>query len=279
MYACSMCKHFRIMLSTPKTNRYSRLDSSCRFYNPKNTCNFCNFFLAFYTQLSVFFEKKSPSALYIQMWRFYIIVNRRCTYAGVSPTPERRLRQHNGEIKGGAKYPLSRGAGWEHVCLVSGFPDKIAAMQFEWAVKHAGTKGQGGLKVRMSKLAEVLGRSRWTSKSPDAASVPLRIELLPGFAEFREGLKAIDAVQECFVRGAGTDTDIPCSGGGAHGAGANVAHGDGLVGHVKDGLASHVKDGPTRHGDGHVKDGPTRHGDGHMCHGDGLSQAGCGIDS
>ena len=42
-----------------------------------------------------------------QLWYFYIIKNNNFTYAGVSPYPERRLRQHNGEISGGAKYTLA----------------------------------------------------------------------------------------------------------------------------------------------------------------------------
>ena len=44
-------------------------------------------------------------------WYFYIIKNKNCTYAGVSPDPVQRLRKHNGEIKGGAKY--TRGGVWE----------------------------------------------------------------------------------------------------------------------------------------------------------------------
>ena len=48
---------------------------------------------------------------------------------GVSPDPIRRLRQHNGEIKGGAKYTTSKGCGWKHICLISGFEDKIQAMR------------------------------------------------------------------------------------------------------------------------------------------------------
>ena len=75
-----------------------------------------------------------------QLWFFYIIKNGGFTYAGVSPDPIRRLRQHNGEIKGGAKYPLSKGSGWEHACIISGFETKIQSMQFEWAVKHAPPK-------------------------------------------------------------------------------------------------------------------------------------------
>ena len=57
-------------------------------------------------------------------WQLYIIENKGCTYVGVSPDPVRRLRQHNGEIKGGAKYTTSKGPGWEHICLISGFQIK-----------------------------------------------------------------------------------------------------------------------------------------------------------
>ena len=42
-------------------------------------------------------------------WYFYIIKNKNCTYAGVSPDPVQRLRKHNGEIKGGAKYTRANG--------------------------------------------------------------------------------------------------------------------------------------------------------------------------
>ena len=109
-------------------------------------------------------------------WIFYIIKNDNCTYAGVSPDPVRRLRQHNGEIKGGAKYTTSKGAGWKHVCLVKGFQDKIQCMQFEWAVKHEVPRNAGGLVNRISKLYTVLNKAQWTSKSPLAETVPLELE-------------------------------------------------------------------------------------------------------
>ena len=110
------------------------------------------------------------------LWSFYIIENNGATYAGVSPTPVRRLRQHNGEIKGGAKYTTGRGPGWTHVCLISGFQDKIQAMQFEWAVKHVPPRNAGGLVNRIKKLYVTLNKERWTLNAPLAKTVPLVVE-------------------------------------------------------------------------------------------------------
>ena len=108
-------------------------------------------------------------------WIFYIIENNGYTYAGVSPDPIRRLRQHNCEIKGGAKYTTSKGCGWKHICLVSGFRNKIEAFQFEWAVKHAPPRNVGGIKSRLKKLHIIFNREKWTSKSPFSRDVPLKI--------------------------------------------------------------------------------------------------------
>ena len=109
-------------------------------------------------------------------WSFYIIHNNGCTYAGVSPDPVKRLRKHNGEICGGAKYTLSKGAGWTHACLVHGFQTKNQALQFEWAVKHVPPRNSGGLLARLIKLYTVLNKPHWTSKAPAASTVPLQLE-------------------------------------------------------------------------------------------------------
>jgi predicted GIY-YIG superfamily endonuclease len=109
-------------------------------------------------------------------WQFYIIQNKGCTYAGVSPDPVKRLRKHNGEISGGAKYTTGKGPGWTHVCLVSGFQTKTQSLQFEWAVKHVPPRNAGGLIHRLKKLYCVLNKLNWTSKAPLATTIPLTLQ-------------------------------------------------------------------------------------------------------
>jgi predicted GIY-YIG superfamily endonuclease len=111
-----------------------------------------------------------------EAWKFYIIINGQYTYAGVSPDPVKRLRKHNGEICGGAKYTTSKGSGWKHVCLIEGFQTKTQALQFEWAVKHVPPRNSGGIIQRLKKLYTVLNKTRWTNNSPLSITVPLVIE-------------------------------------------------------------------------------------------------------
>lgn len=89
---------------------------------------------------------------------------------GMTCDLDRRLKQHNGEQSGGAA--ATRGRDWMRICHVQGFPDKTAALQFEWAWKHRTRNYKGGtagattpLERRLKALQELLADSRPTSKA------------------------------------------------------------------------------------------------------------------
>lgn len=109
-------------------------------------------------------------------WVLYILrsENRRRSYVGVTVNLARRLRQHNGEIKGGAKATRGRGP-WKIVGTVENLPTKRAALQLEWAMHHVRRLRKAPRPPRRlsptkrrvhNLLAAVLPRRRWTSKSP-----------------------------------------------------------------------------------------------------------------
>ncbi|XP_020099566.1 structure-specific endonuclease subunit slx1 isoform X1 [Ananas comosus] len=65
-------------------------------------------------------------------WCVYLILSSRLnrSYVGVTTNFVRRLKQHNGEIKGGAK-AASAGRPWSLACIIRGFVDRSEACRFE----------------------------------------------------------------------------------------------------------------------------------------------------
>ena len=104
------------------------------------------------------------------------------TYIGATVDPDRRLRQHNGELSGGAR--RTSGLQWKRALYVGGFPDWTAALQFEWAWKYHGRQrpDRRGLCGKIRALLALLD----TPKSTRTA-VPFALWTYPPWVHMEEG--------------------------------------------------------------------------------------------
>jgi structure-specific endonuclease subunit SLX1 len=93
------------------------------------------------------------------------------TYVGATVDLNRRLRQHNKEITGGAHatgIKVQKGETWTRAAHVSGFPDWQAALQFEWRWKQLSRKlslKMKPLERRIHALKNLLDLPQSTSKA------------------------------------------------------------------------------------------------------------------
>ncbi|KAI8803411.1 hypothetical protein BJ742DRAFT_498527 [Cladochytrium replicatum] len=120
-----------------------------------------------------------PSISVQQPYFVYLLesLGRRCknhAYVGSTPNPPRRIRQHNGEIQGGAM-KTTRKRPWDMVAVVHGFTNKYAGLQFEWAwqnphlsrhfkeasLNYTGGRADSMLPKKLRVLAEMLSLAHW----------------------------------------------------------------------------------------------------------------------
>jgi len=106
------------------------------------------------------------------MFYVYLLQCNNCTYIGATVDLERRLRQHNKEITGGAKLTGSKvinGNKWSRLVYISGFPTWNAALQFEWKWKNLskkyGNNNLNSIEKRLYALIELLGNEKSTKNS------------------------------------------------------------------------------------------------------------------
>ena len=102
---------------------------------------------------------------------YLLVSSKGNTYVGATIDLERRLRQHNKEIKGGAHttgIKVAQGETWTRAVHVSGFPDWQATLQFEWRWKQLSRKlplNMKPLERRMLALKQLIELPQSTSKA------------------------------------------------------------------------------------------------------------------
>ena len=95
------------------------------------------------------------------------------TYVGATVDLDRRLNQHNGTLKGGAR-ATKRSSGWKRICSVTGFPDERAALQFEWKWKFLSHRypATSPVERRFGAVAQLLNETQSTSSATPFSDYP-----------------------------------------------------------------------------------------------------------
>lgn len=99
------------------------------------------------------------------------------TYVGCTNNFRRRLRQHNGELVGGARSTRSKLLRpWRPVFHVTGL-NKREALQLEWALKHKRARNVSGVIGRKRTLARVMRLERWCTRATPTKEIIHRIKM------------------------------------------------------------------------------------------------------
>lgn len=101
------------------------------------------------------------------MWYCYLLVDNtlRYTYNGSTNDLTRRLRQHNGELVGGAK-ATQRHRPWTYTMLLTGFNSHQEALACEWRIRYpykSKYKRPRGIVKRLQALNVILQDTHWTN--------------------------------------------------------------------------------------------------------------------
>jgi len=90
--------------------------------------------------------------------------NKYYNYIGYTNNPNRRIRQHNQLIKGGAK-ATKKYTDWEFLFIIQGYKTKNEALSCEWKLKHPNNKYKSSIKSRLENLTNLFTiNNKFTSK-------------------------------------------------------------------------------------------------------------------
>ena len=134
----------------------------------------------------------------------YIIYSGNRTYNGVTNDLTRRLRQHNREIRGGAK-ATGMCKNWRYLAYIEGFVDKNNCLSCEWRIKHPDGKRKknkiySGINGRILTLNELLLFDKWTDKcNIDNNDCKYTLHIVPDYIDklvnFGENITIVELVK------------------------------------------------------------------------------------
>lgn len=105
---------------------------------------------------------------------YFIYSTNGSTYIGATVDINKRIRQHNQEIKGGAvatSTKVKQGETWKYYCYIENFPSWQEALRFEWRWKHLSRQIQKSnptinpIEKRVQALNKLLKLEKSTSKA------------------------------------------------------------------------------------------------------------------
>tara|TARA_Y100000816_G_C25975941_1_gene509457 strand:+ start:196 stop:573 length:378 start_codon:yes stop_codon:yes gene_type:complete len=105
---------------------------------------------------------------------YFIESSNGSTYIGATVDLDKRIRQHNKEIKGGANatsLKVNNGEMWNYICYVENFPTWNEALKFEWRWKQISRQIQKlkprekPIDRRLEALKQLLNLDRPTTKA------------------------------------------------------------------------------------------------------------------
>lgn len=124
------------------------------------------------------------------------------TYIGYTTSMKKRLRQHNGELVGGAK-ATKYGRPWRVVCWIEGFTDKKTALKFEWRCHHPFKKYKMRPTYRrFYNFYDIFQKGRTSSKGPLLDDLSLKMVFLE--KEWLEYWMSLKPEFKCIDCGVGT---------------------------------------------------------------------------
>jgi putative endonuclease len=125
------------------------------------------------------------------MYYCYLLINdlKNKSYVGKTNNIERRIKQHNGILNGGAK--ATKGNTWTIVCYIINFASNRDVLQFEWQWKYITRKSKGKtiFEKRLNALVYIDNMGKTTSNSIEFKNYDKKLDLIINDNDFNDLIK------------------------------------------------------------------------------------------